>query len=190
MKKLAINSLFTIFALFDVSAAVASHTAEPARDNDAGHRWAKVVDVQPVVRVVRVSSPEESCWNEPVRQTAQNYRSGYGSATPVILGGILGGVAGNQFGGGRGNDVMTIAGALLGASIGRDAAHRRHYRASPARYVTERRCEVREVYRDEERIEGYQVTYKYQGQTYVTRMDSDPGRRIRVRVQVEPVGRY
>jgi uncharacterized protein YcfJ len=85
---------------------------------------------------------------------------------------------------------MTIAGALLGASIGRDAAHRRHYRASPAGYATERRCEVRDVYRDEERIEGYQVTYKYQGQTYVTRMDSDPGRRIQVRVQVEPVGRY
>lgn len=33
---------------------------------------------------------------------------------------------------------------------------------------------------------GYQVAYRYQGQVYVTRMDYDPGERLRVRVTVRP----
>jgi uncharacterized protein YcfJ len=42
------------------------------------------------------------------------------SATNEIFGGILGGAIGNQFGGGSGKKVMTVAGALLGASIAND----------------------------------------------------------------------
>ena len=51
------------------------------------------------------------------------YREEYHSATPVILGGILGGVVGNHMGKGRGRDIATVAGVLLGGSIGRDLAH-------------------------------------------------------------------
>ena len=38
----------------------------------------------------------------------------------AILGAIIGGVIGHQFGGGRGNDVATVAGALGGAAIGNE----------------------------------------------------------------------
>jgi uncharacterized protein YcfJ len=38
--------------------------------------------------------------------------SGDGSATNEIFGSILGGAIGNQFGGGSGKKVMTVAGAL------------------------------------------------------------------------------
>ena len=87
----------------------------------AGDRWsgegayyayARVTDVQPIVRVVEVTTPREACWDEPVRYQAHG-RGGHRSFTPAVLGGILGGVVGNQFGGGRGQDVMTIAGAFL-----------------------------------------------------------------------------
>ena len=40
--------------------------------------------------------------------------------------------------------------------------------------------------RYEEHIAGYDVTYRYQGRLYHTRTDYDPGRRIRVRVEVTP----
>ncbi len=50
-------------------------------------------------------------------------RHEYQSATPVILGGILGGVVGNRMGKGHGRDIATVAGVLLGGSIGRDLAH-------------------------------------------------------------------
>ena len=50
------------------------------------------------------------------------------------------------------------------------------------------RCETNYRSHQEERIEGYRVVYKYQGQKYATRMPYDPGREIRVRVDVRPAG--
>lgn len=159
-----------------------------AQAGDRGYRetgdyydYAKVVRVQPIVRHVRVTVPREECWDEEVPV----YHSGYRSATPMILGGIIGGVLGNQVGKGRGNDVATVAGTVLGGSIGRDVGYRN---SPPDGYstVVETRCRQVADYREEERIEGYDVTYRYQGQDYVTRMPHDPGDRIRVRVAVEP----
>ncbi len=150
---------------------------------DAFYANAKVTDVQPIVRVVRVATPQEVCWDEPVRRENRRHRS----HVPAVLGGIIGGVVGNKFGSGRGQDAMTVAGALLGASVGRDAEYRQRAYGD-TRYVSARRCEIEETVHEEERVEGYRVTYRYRGQDYVTRMPNAPGDRIRVRVRVEPVG--
>lgn len=64
--------------------------------------------------VIHESRPRHVRW-----QPRHEYRS----ATPVILGGIIGGVVGNRMGKGRGRDIATVAGVLLGGSIGRDLAH-------------------------------------------------------------------
>jgi uncharacterized protein YcfJ len=48
------------------------------------------------------------------------------------------------------------------------------------------RCEVRYEDQYEERIDGYRVTYEYNGREYTTRMPYDPGSKIRVRVAVAP----
>ena len=45
------------------------------------------------------------------------------------------------------------------------------------------RCRTTTDYRDSDRIMGYEVTYRYGGREYTTRMDHDPGNRMRVRVQ-------
>jgi uncharacterized protein YcfJ len=50
------------------------------------------------------------------------------------------------------------------------------------------RCEVHQEEHFEDRNEGFRVTYRYNGRTYVTRMPNDPGQQIRVRVAVSPVG--
>jgi uncharacterized protein YcfJ len=52
------------------------------------------------------------------------------------------------------------------------------------------RCETREEVREEERIEGYEVTYLYNGREYTTRTRNDPGSRLRVRISVDAAGRY
>ena len=49
------------------------------------------------------------------------------------------------------------------------------------------RCETHYSEQQEERIDGYEVLYRYKGQKYSTRMPHDPGRRIRVRVDIRPV---
>ncbi len=176
------HSMFLIVAaLTAVGTAQASHEHEPR--NGAYYTYAEVLDVKPIVSIVRTSEPQETCWNETVRY--EGYRHRYRSRTPMVLGGIVGGALGHQFGSGRGNDVMTVAGALLGASIGRDVAYRRQAGAQPV-YSTERRCEISEVLHEEERLEGYQVRYRLDGREFVTRTPTDPGPRLRVRVQVEP----
>lgn len=174
--------------------------ADHRRDeSNAYYDYAKVTHVQPITRIVSVSTPQEVCWNERVRTVSDggwnNGRRrdrGHRTFTPTVLGGLLGGVVGNQFGSGRGNTAMTVAGALLGASIGHDAAARnhrpvRHHRPATVSYTTERHCEIEQVYHEEERVDGYRVSYRFRGREYVTRTDTHPGDRIRVRVEVDPV---
>ena len=65
--------------------------------------------------------------------------------------------------------------------MGYDAAARR---SASVREEIVQRCEVRYEKRYEERIDGYRVTYEYNGREYTTRLPYDPGERIRVRVAV------
>lgn len=150
---------------------------------------AEVIDVQPIVNTVRVATPRRECWDEEVQYRHSGYHRG-DSYTPAILGGIVGGVAGHQFGKGDGNTLMTIAGALLGSSVGRDHAgyHRgsRHDGYGGYSTVVETRCSVRTEYHEEERVHAYRVRYSYDGRIYTTRTKHHPGERIRVNVNVIP----
>ncbi len=175
-----------ILALGVISVPAAGNAAHPLDDGAEYLAKAKVTSVQPIVRVVQVSTPREVCWDEPIRQTNHGHRRHRRSFVPTVLGGIIGGVVGNKFGSGRGKDAMTVAGALLGASVGRDSGDRRqHYQN--VRYESGRHCEIEESVHEEERIEGYRVGYRFQGRNYVTRMFEKPGKSIRVRVQVATV---
>lgn len=159
-------------------------SAMPALANHGGANvaWAKVLDAQPVYESIRYPVKQERCWDEEVWRREPAARS----ATPVILGSIIGGVIGNQFGGGSGNVALTAAGAMLGGSIAADASQRKH----PDNYypVTEQRCAMETRWQVEEQIVAWDVTYRYQGEVYQTRMKDQPGKRIRVRVDVEPLG--
>lgn len=175
-----------------IAAALSTATAGAGGrwDDDDYYVYARVTDVQPIVRTVRVATPRKLCREVEVRHVDHDRGRRDRSFTPTVVGTIVGGVIGNQFGRGRGKDAATVAGALLGASVGSDYARERAYErggGSHVYYTTEERCEIEHVYHEEERIEGYRVSYRYQGRDFVTRTDTDPGDRIRVRVQVEPV---
>jgi uncharacterized protein YcfJ len=173
----------------------------PARDHGASYDYARVVDVDPIVRHVRVRTPVRECWEETryddYDRRGRHDRPRRSEAGATIAGGIIGGVIGRQFGDGDGRDAMTLVGTLVGAAIGNERASRgREYerRYDYDRYdAYERtsypvtRCETRYRAESKERIDGYRVTYRYRGQTYTTRTDYDPGDRIRVRVDVSPV---
>ena len=159
------------------------------------YAYARVVDVDPIVRHVRISEPRRECWTE-TRYEDVSYTERVGpraKANPgaMILGGIIGAAVGNQIGHGDGRRAATVAGAVIGTAIGHDASSRR---AQNERVVTEsrpydaERCEVRYDERVEERIDGYRVTYEYNGIRQTTQLPYDPGDRIRVRVDVQPEG--
>ena len=110
------------------------------------------------------------------------------SFAPMLLGSIIGGVIGHQFGDGNSRRVLTAAGALVGGSVAHRATQR-HHRGATYNYIprTERHCTVVDEVTEIDHIEGYNVTYRYKGNTFIKRTDSHPGKRIRIRVDVTPI---
>ncbi len=180
--------------LLGVAAGLTAMLAVSARAGPPSvhFEYAPVVDVQPIVRVVQVERPRRECWQEEVYETVSTGPSHrpLGSAGPTIAGGILGGVIGYQFGGGSGQDAMTALGALIGAAIASDRARRHagyHQANHELRPVTLERCQTTTERFAEERVEGYRVTYEYDGGTYTLRTREHPGATVKLRVQVSPV---
>jgi uncharacterized protein YcfJ len=134
------------------------------------------------VRQVRVETPRRECWDDVRHVESRPHISDPGVGGRTLLGGIIGGVIGHQFGSGRGRDAATIAGTAIGASVGYDSARR----VGGGHEEVVQRCAVRYENQYEERIDGYRVTYEYNGREYTTRMPYDPGRQMRVRVAVAP----
>ena len=162
------------------------------RGND-GYDYAQVVSVQPIVRQVRVETPRRECWTEVRYDQPQPQR---GLAGPMIVGGLIGGGIGHQFGGGDGKRAATLAGALIGTALAHDYAERQRsqYASSQPQGYEVERCDTRIEQTYEERIDGYDVEYEYCGRRYHTRLPYDPGERMRIRVDVSPAqnsyGRY
>ncbi|MFT5112736.1 MAG: hypothetical protein ACI8P9_002064 [Parasphingorhabdus sp.] len=150
--------------------------------------FARVVNVKPITKNVQIETPRQQCWDETVthRRQRKNHNNSY---TPQIFGAIVGAAVGRQFGRGRGQDVATAAGAVLGGSIGRDASNRNQRGHGQRSYQTvERRCETVQDVHTEYQVVGYRVTYKYHGNTFKTRLNYDPGHQLKVKVGVTPVG--
>ncbi|HNP35570.1 MAG TPA: glycine zipper 2TM domain-containing protein [Woeseiaceae bacterium] len=155
-----------------------------ADNSGAQYDYAKVISVDPIRRFVTVRTPVRECWQEEERYVVE--RAAPGTAASTFLGAIIGGVVGNQFGSGSGNNAATAAGAMIGAAVGNSTAQRRYGYQSEEYSRPVERCETRTREHREERIDGYRVVYKYRGQKYATRMPYDPGRELRVRVDVRP----
>jgi uncharacterized protein YcfJ len=183
------RTLIVLAGLFGVAGSALA--APPPWSNSRHNRgsspefdYAPVTHVQPIVRQVRVETPRRECWDESRYVESRPHISDPQVGGRTLLGGIIGGVIGHQFGSGSGRDAATIAGTVIGAGVGYDSAAKRY--PSGGREEVVQRCDVRYDDEYEERIEGYRVTYEYNGREYTTRLPYDPGERIRVRVAVAP----
>jgi len=163
---------------------------ETGYDNDQ-YDYAKVLSAQPVFETVRLPQEHQVCREEPVRRRVAEHRS----PAPAIFGAILGGVIGNQLsrghghGHGHGNSraVATVAGATIGGVVASEIQYSKY----PVKYYTEhvQVCGTQTTWRHQERVVAWDVSWKYQGQVYHSRMAERPGDRIRVRVSVSPAYR-
>jgi uncharacterized protein YcfJ len=167
---------------------------DPNREYRDGYDYARVVDVEPIIRHVRTSVPRRECYEETrYRDQEQNVFPRHGTAGQTILGAIIGAGIGNSIGSGDGRRAATVAGAIIGSAIGHDVGERRRdeyyarsgYERDPEPYTVQR-CDTRYEESYEDRTEGYLVTYEYNGERHTTRMAHDPGNKIRVRVNVTP----
>lgn len=144
--------------------------------------YADVLRVDPVYETVRYREPREECFDQPVQIRE---RGGGDPTGGTVLGAIIGGVVGNQVGGGDGRKAATAAGAIIGGAIGRNVDKNN---GGPDRIyeTSERRCRIVEVEREDRRIAGYDVEYRYKGDVFVSRLEHDPGNKLRVRVAISP----
>ena len=165
-----------------IVASVAAAIAGPVSAKQIIHTnydYAPVVNVKLVVQTYRVNNPVEQCWNEEVRTRSSASRS----HTTEIIGGLIGAAIGHEFGSGRGQDLATVAGAVLGASVGRDI---KNQNTKGATYKVVERCEIVNSYTTQERIVGYDVAYRYNGKVFYTQTSTHPGKQIKLRVNATP----
>ncbi len=187
-KKLIISLATASLAVIPSLSAEYSDYSENSRysSNQTRYVYADVIDTQPIKRYVTVSRPERVC--EEVEYHPRRHRR-HNSSGGTIAGGLLGGVIGRQFGGGKGRDAATVAGVLIGSAIGHDNEVNKERRHKDQRHETRTRqeCSTRYTRSQEERIDGYNVTYSYLGETFNTRTRYEPGKQIRLAVNVRPV---
>jgi uncharacterized protein YcfJ len=111
-----------------------------------------------------------------------------------VLGAVVGGVIGHQFGNSSGGrDRGTAAGAIVGGIVGNQIENSnnppRERVVEVERVPVERNVErCRTVNEVREATLGYDVRYEYAGRTFTTRMAHDPGRFVRVRVDIAAEG--
>lgn len=169
------------------TAAILTALATSAAANQHSFRdSAKVTQVREVVKSYENRTPRQNCYTEQVAYQEAVPQRKRGFNTGTILGTIIGGALGNELGHSKHNKNAGIAiGAVLGGSIANDIGRK------PQQYVTryrdEQRCNTTTEISYDERVVGYDVTYRYHGQSYTTRMQRNPGNSIKVKVAVTPV---
>ncbi|MGQ7844991.1 glycine zipper 2TM domain-containing protein [Granulosicoccus sp. 3-233] len=177
--------------------------------------YAPVVHVQPIYQEVRTSEPRQECWSEEQRvivghessvrgeRYRPHHQQHHSTSGNAIVGGLIGGVIGNQLGRGHSSHSRagaTVAGAIIGGAIANEAGNQvtRHRRYETPRHVESRpiyetrtveRCRRVVDSRAQQRLQYYNVTYRYKGREFVTRMPRDPGKRIELQVSVAPARR-
>ncbi|UGB36962.1 glycine zipper 2TM domain-containing protein [Frateuria soli] len=171
--------LLPVLALVLATGAVQAQDGRYAEGDDANthYGWADVLRVDPVYGVARSEVPRQECYDEPVVR-----REGGNTTAGTVLGAVIGGVLGNTVGKGDGRKAATVAGAVAGGAVGHGVAGRggREYDDT----VT--RCRQVSSVSEQRRLMGYDVEYRYHGDVYVSRLNYDPGERLRVRVSVAP----
>lgn len=178
------NKILAGFSALVLGAASFAAQAGPGPKQGRDQDYARVVRVEPLVQRVRYTVPVQQCWTE------ERVRGGSGSdrTGAAIVGGALGAIVGNAIGQGDTRRVATLGGAVLGAAVGSELARKDSRHDRGPRHETVQHCRTRHEERFDERIEAYRVTYEYNGRRQVTRLPYDPGRYLRVAVDVRPLG--
>lgn len=138
-----------------------------------GPEYAQVLAVKPVTETIK--TPREEC--KEVTVTRQRPVKDQHQIAGTAIGAVVGGLLGNQVGGGTGKKIATVAGAVGGGYAGNKVQEGMQQRDTYT--TTETRCKT--VTDSSEKIVGYDVKYDLDGKVGQVRMERDPGQQIPVR---------
>jgi uncharacterized protein YcfJ len=166
------NSLLAPLILGGVVVVAVAAYAGTRADMNPWQDYADVVSVAPAFNDQQ--TPRQVCNDEAVTQQVpiKDEKRVAGTA----IGAVIGGVLGNQVGGGDGKKIATAAGAVAGGYAGNQV--QKNMQEGNTETVVEQRCKI--VYYNQKIPAGFDVTYLLDGRQDVVRMDHDPGKRIRV----------
>ena len=131
--------------------------------------------VQPIKETIK--TPREVC--KDVAVTRQAPVKDQHQIAGTAIGAVVGGLLGNQVGGGNGKKIATVAGAVGGGYAGNKVQEGMQERDTYT--TTETRCHT--VTDTSEKLVGYDVKYQLDGKIGQVRMDRDPGMQIPVNDQ-------
>ena len=175
MKNIVVKSVLSTALL----AAAGVSFAQAGYGNSAGNAFGVVISATPVVQQVTV--PKQVC----TTTTTYNAQPSGGGA---LIGAVVGGALGNQFGRGHGQDgraVATVIGALGGGIVG-NQIEAQNYPGYATQHAGQS-CHTQNTV--ENRTIAQNVLYEYAGQRYNVQMpatgDFRPGVRIALQVQAQ-----
>lgn len=145
--------------------------APPPAPREESGEYAQVISVTPL------SGTQQVCSDQTV--TERRRPSDDHQIAGTVIGAIAGGVIGNQFGGGSGRKLTTVAGAVGGGIAGKKIQEAHQQGDTVTRVV--KRC--RNVVAGKDVPQLYEVVYAYQGQNLHVKLDHDPGNRIALPVR-------
>jgi uncharacterized protein YcfJ len=137
---------------------------------DRGPHFAEVLAVEPIKETIE--TPREVC--RDVTVTRQRPVQDTNRIAGTAVGAVVGGLLGNQVGGGNGKKIATVVGAVGGGYAGNQMQGR--MQANDTYTTTETRCNT--VTDSHDKVVGYDVKYDLDGEVGQVRMDRDPGERI------------
>lgn len=137
--------------------------------------------IEPVYETVIVEQPVRTCHTELVDRRVVSPSVG----GQTLAGAIIGAAIGRQFGDGRGRDALTVLGAVAGSAVANERALRRGDGSREVRIVREpvERCSTQMRRHAERRLTGYWVEYRHRGRHYRVRRHERPGPRIRIAIR-------
>jgi uncharacterized protein YcfJ len=144
-------------------------------------KYAEVISAKQAMKTV--STPREECRDEIVNQqrAVKDPQQIAGTVTGAVVGGLLG----NQIGGGKGKKIATVGGAVAGGYAGNKIQEGMQERDTEQ--VVHQVCSM--VYDKHEQKDGFNVIYRLDGREHSIHMKYDPGSKIPVKngvVQIEP----
>lgn len=135
-----------------------------------GPKYAEVLAVKPVTETIK--TPREEC--RDVAVTRQRPVQDQHQIAGTAIGAVVGGLLGNQVGGGNGKKIATVAGAVGGGYAGNKVQEGMQQRDTYT--TTQTRCNT--VNDISEKVVGYNVTYSIGDQVGKVKMDREPGSTI------------
>lgn len=167
-----------ITTMMALSSGIASAGHEGRYGSPYFQDRARVVATTPVYQ--QINEPRRECYTEYQSYSSPSYRNSNNTGG-AVLGAIVGGLVGSTVGKGNGKVAAAAVGAATGAVVG-DRWNDRGDRYTTTETRPVETCRMVDNFRQE--ITAYDVTYRYQGKEFTTRLPYNPGEWLDVNVSV------